>query len=667
MMPLKNGWVIFVIETYLNMLQPEETIKQKFSMIVEGFVSYYGEEERSFIEEKLKSVLLVPYQTPEDLDVLLIKIKKTVSNDLIDSFFTELGIENTDENKKKYFNSTTFDFPSLIKLNQYLNFYEKYQVGAQERYSGQRNQCLEIFKKYGVLIDEEKFESLRKHPQLEVILKSLPTYLQNTIKNTLKIPFYDPEYETLKEKAVVFLNQFHDGVTTQNIESLQKQGVFNDHIKEITLYKKLLERFNQYVQLLSSYEQIVEQEKTRKNNIEKELMLQLITQLKDNLDPKELEKIMKMPNESRITAYQFPKICAVVGFSVSANSDIEAFSQENDNKLKSGRDYQKDSIKYSRIRYFRAFGIDLGDDYDKYQSDSNCRAIWPTQELVERIVSLKSKFKKMEKASYYSGIPNYLQNRKRIDELGLINKDDGLDIDAYENKGTHVCPNLRQVGTDYILHPILFINLYIMPEYMDVSLIHELNHVIELHLQGVDSNGYTCLCGYDIVYSELVNDSGENNNSDEEEEKRSYELFNEIINELIAQEITTSMHENGLYIFNTESSAKIRGGTNYEKFKFLVHDFFMTYKKEIIASRRNGNISIIFDKIGKENFESLNQLFHIFNANFGNALDYYRLLSSLKESKETAQTKLYHELNRKKDEILNSMREYSLNNSSKSI
>ena len=164
-------WVIFVIETYLNMLQPEETIKQKFSMIVEGFVSYYGEEERSFIEEKLKSVLLVPYQTPEDLDVLLIKIKKTVSNDLIDSFFTELGIENTDENKKKYFNSTTFDFPSLIKLNQYLNFYEKYQVGAQERYSRQRNQCLEIFKKYGVLIDEEKFESLRNHPQLEVILK----------------------------------------------------------------------------------------------------------------------------------------------------------------------------------------------------------------------------------------------------------------------------------------------------------------------------------------------------------------------------------------------------------------------------------------------------------------------------------------------------------------
>ena len=62
----------------------------------------------------------------------------------------------------------------------------------------------------------------------------------------------------------------------------------------------MLERFNQYVQLLSSYEQIVEQEKTRKNNIEKELMLQLITQLKDNLDPKELEKIMKMPNESRI-------------------------------------------------------------------------------------------------------------------------------------------------------------------------------------------------------------------------------------------------------------------------------------------------------------------------------------------------------------------------------
>ena len=80
--------------------------------------------------------MLVPYQTPEDLDVLLIKIKKTVSNDLIDSFFTELGIENTDENKKKYFNSTTFDFPSLIKLNQYLNFYEKIKLVLKKDIAG---------------------------------------------------------------------------------------------------------------------------------------------------------------------------------------------------------------------------------------------------------------------------------------------------------------------------------------------------------------------------------------------------------------------------------------------------------------------------------------------------------------------------------------------------
>ena len=59
---------------------------------------------------------------------------------------------------------------------------------------------------------------------------------------------------------------------------------------------------------------------------------------------------------------------------------------------------------------------------------------------------------------------------------------------------------------------------------------------------------------------------------------REYELFNEVINEFIAQEITELLFSVNGHIFNTNDDARIRGGTNYEYMKFLVSEFYDTYK-----------------------------------------------------------------------------------------
>ena len=63
------------------------------------------------------------------------------------------------------------------------------------------------------------------------------------------------------------------------------------------------------------------------------------------------------------------------------------------------------------------------------------------------------------------------------------------------------------------------------------------------------------------------------------------ERLNEIINELIAQEISQIMSESGQYIFNTKEDKKITGGTSYEKTKFLVKNFYR-YLIEILLSYR---------------------------------------------------------------------------------
>ena len=147
----------------------------------------------------------------------------------------------------------------------------------------------------------------------------------------------------------------------------------------------------------------------------------------------------------------------------------------------------------------------------------------------------------------------------------------------------------------------------------------------------------------------------------EDKEKRLYELFNEIINELIAQKITKMMHESGVYILCNEDGYKDRGGTSYENTVFLVKDFFDEYLSDIIASRRNNNIEIIWDKVGKDNFDKLNELFYEFNENFSEFV-YYRLVDELRSNVDSELVRKYNSLKERRDEILSSMREYSKSN-----
>jgi len=146
----------------------------------------------------------------------------------------------------------------------------------------------------------------------------------------------------------------------------------------------------------------------------------------------------------------------------------------------------------------------------------------------------------------------------------------------------------------------------------------------------------------------------------QEEEKRPYELFNEIINELIAQDISEIMHKKNIFIFDNPKLSKYNNSTSYEHSLFLVKEFFNEFKDKIIASRRNGQIHIILDEVGKENFDELNSLFEIYFENFS-GFKIYNLLSDLKDNKDTEQTRIYNDLVARKDKIMEKMRTHQAN------
>ena len=93
-----------------------------------------------------------------------------------------------------------------------------------------------------------------------------------------------------------------------------------------------------------------------------------------------------------------------------------------------------------------------------------------------------------------------------------------------------------------------------------------------------------------------------------------YTYINEGINELISLDILKELHCIG-YIFNDLENC-IDKNSMYNKYEFLLKDFYETYKETIIESRLAGDINIIIDKVGKNNFNDLNNLVNDFNKYF---------------------------------------------------
>ena len=109
--------------------------------------------------------------------------------------------------------------------------------------------------------------------------------------------------------------------------------------------------------------------------------------------------------------------------------------------------------------------------------------------------------------------------------------------------------------------------------------------------------------------------------------------------------------------YQMNKEAKVAGGTTYELTTFLVSNFYQRYKNSIITSRKNGNIDIIYDKVGKENFEALNALIIRFKSKF-NRTKYEHTKAYIEMGFETEDTKELKRIIEIRDNILENMKKY---------
>ena len=578
-------------------LNATETIISSLPMIIEAFVIFYGESERERITNKFTNMLTIGYSKEEDKLWIINKNNKEKSDEIKDKFLHKLS-ENPEEREKLenlFIGSSDFEYSNMHPINIYIN------------YINGKNQS-----------------------------------------NYIKL------------KVVEFLKQINPTTTIDNLDELLAKGTFRQIDTIIPVYKEALKEYETYKQEIAPYYKEILICRELKTELERKYTKKLISELRDLFQEEEYQEIQELFKSGYYSSVHSAngKTKNYTGYSLNGSILIEAFSKENDEKLISGTSWQKDSIKTDRIKYFKNFGLDLGDDYESYLNNPEAQKLTPSKELVERIKNTQQKIYKQMLNAYYTNIPEYKKNRARIEALGLLDKEDLYDENTYEQCATFISTNLRLIDGQYIENPILLLYTGVMEEYLDHNLVHELNHVLELSLPNIQDNRYKGTCGWDIVEGSIGNQQQEVTSTNKEREKRKYELFNEIINELITQEIADIMSQTGCFIFNTKENKKIKGSTSYEQTFYLVKTFYEKYKKEIIESRKNGDMTVLFDVIGKENFEALNELFNEHHKHFS-GFQIYQLYEDLQKGIETEKTQKYKELVTRREQILLKMEEYS--------
>lgn len=471
--------------------------------------------------------------------------------------------------------------------------------------------------------------------------------------------------KTRKQDTINLLNNFYQGINEENLDYLISINKFKEIDNIVTLYNEIIEKYKKFILSTKDYKKYLKHCSELKNKLSNKYLKILLSELSDKITKEEYLEIEKEYNLVINTPHD---ILDTEEQNIYLNRNltstlIEFFNEKCNKALEDENDGRLEYIQNGRMLYFKKLGLNLGDDYSSYQNNETAKQLIPSKHLVEVLSKIKEELSLKMLIEYYESLPEYQINRQIINNLELLDKDDGYDIYAYESESTMIVPNIKVIDNKYTIYSLVLIYLGNDGGYLDTYIIHELNHVIETSLKSFDGLNYEMTSGWEIFQDKIEQVVSKSLTINEP--KREYKLFNEIINELITQDIANILFESGTYILKDKNTATILGGTNYEHTRFIAEEFYETYKNIIIESRKNGNIQLIYDTVGEQNFNELNELINIYYKYFPDEIS-YELYEDLENEIENEKTKIYYELEKQKDKILSNMIKYK-NNKTKTL
>lgn len=394
--------------------------------------------------------------------------------------------------------------------------------------------------------------------------------------------------------------------------------------------EEIVKKYNSIIPILKPYEELYEKEANKVEKIEKKYYKKLVEEFLYLFSEEEQQTYIKYETVS-------PLIWTLVGSTVNKRGNC--FDDENENILndENAPSWKKESIAGDRNRILKKTNL------SKEELRVACEKLTKRQEELYRLQSIE----------ITESLEDYQKCRKEIEEKHYVNKNDPLGPFTYQSPVSCCHENYIIKDGKYVLYPLILINANMSD--IDVTVIHELNHALEMHTLSIDEKGTKSICGWDYDQTEFKN-RVEYNELEYSGITRGNELISEYVNDRLAQEITDVLHNQGKYIFFKERSNDTSG---YMIAKVLLEDFYQQYKETIIKSRSNGNIELLYEKVGKENFEELNDLVNELYNTFGLGFAIYSALASYKNKEDTEEAQKIEELVARRDQILAKMNEYA--------
>lgn len=555
--------------------------------ILPSFIKYYGIEYAQLIIDRLNKIEPIFYETINEKKIEISELRTKKKIELTLELLKNFGFDVKDEDKNKMFNKNSFK--PLEQYPDILNFL---------------NIC---FNENGY--NEFEFSSIRK-------FKMNDNYFNYSIFKKFRYDFeYDRYDEFLKSQV--------------GIEA------YNNILRILSCIDNLDLEYQKFQEQYKDIDDEINNIKIKSGELTNKRTLEFYEEIINFLNEKDKKLIEDYKNGS-IESFNFLlnklDIFELVGNLNYEKGYLEAFLNEN---------------TYKQIEYYKFIGVYNGAPVNEFLESEIALKYKPDIKKIKEIYSIKEKYVKQNKEESFIMESSYNKNINQINDLYLLTKptEKTKILEKMMRQVMFINPNVIKTENGLDTKSILFFSPSLAIEkYVDVSLIHEINHVIELSLLDYNEGKAIYKSGFSIL-----NDF---------DDSISYELFNEYINQRIAIEITEEMHNDNVYLFDNSNLSRTRGSTSYEQVSEVADYFFETFKDVILKSRLENNLNSLFEIISEEKFNQLNNIILEFNN-----IPYHQLSSDLRANKTTELTTKREELIRESVEIVNQMLEHRKQNS----
>lgn len=556
-----------------------ENVKEK---VLPYFVQIYGEEYRDLIIERINHIEPLFYTTLEKEQAFMYVAQREKRTELTLRFLEYKNIALDDEIIKEIakYNSTT----SLSKNKEasaLLKAYFSKNEYAESVYDGLQK----ILK--GPSDDEMK--------------------IRKTV-NSLKLIGIEVEEKDLN-------NWFSTKEAATVLEVIEKD---NKYISSLN---------DEYAAFDSKYFGLKDTlSKTRilENKIDEKYTIEFLNSISNYTTPEDKKVLEQYVNSGSSDWYSTKRklnILELFGDTFYSNGIIEAFTTEATEKLnnQTTSDFVRNSIVSNRVKYFEMLGFVRSGmtDIELLNSDFALKNK-PKQEYIDEIIGKKKHFALLASDEKLKLTSNYQDIDNKINSLNILEDIDFGVEDIRKNLICIIPSTVTENNIEKTKALLFFSPGSCLSNYVDVTLIHEINHALELCTVGKKGDKNIHKSGFEFHgYGE----------------ERKYEGFSEIINHMISMEVTEAMHNDGVFLFDSKDTAKVKNSTSYEQERIFIESFWINFKKEIMHARIDTSLEPLLDIVGHENFERLNTIINEYRK-----LPYYKMMDDVVNKRTTALT-----------------------------